>query len=106
MSEQGSSRRADLGGPAPHGSSSRLPAPGPSAPGIGSSVDNQATVISHRAPLADFPQPHFAHPLEIGKSLEGERLGQFVLEKFVGGGGMGAVFRALDTTLNREVAVK
>ena len=38
--------------------------------------------------------------------LEGERLGQFVLQKYVGGGGMGVVFKALDTTLNREVAVK
>jgi serine/threonine-protein kinase len=38
--------------------------------------------------------------------LEGERLGQFLLQQFVGGGGMGVVFRALDTTLNRPVAVK
>ncbi|HEX3726099.1 MAG TPA: protein kinase [Pirellulales bacterium] len=44
--------------------------------------------------------------VDAGSLLEGEQLGQFVLEKFVGGGGMGIVFRALDTTLNREVAVK
>ena len=47
-----------------------------------------------------------APPLESASLLEGERLGQFVLQKFIGGGGMGVVFRALDTTLNREVAVK
>src|SRR5262249_5685259 len=47
-----------------------------------------------------------APPLESANLLEGEQLGQFVLEKFIGGGGMGIVFRALDTTLNREVAVK
>ena len=45
-------------------------------------------------------------PFESRSLLEGEQLGQFLLEKFVGGGGMGVVFRALDTTLNREVAVK
>ena len=45
-------------------------------------------------------------PLESSGLLEGEHLGQFLLQKFIGGGGMGVVFRALDTTLNREVAVK
>ncbi len=43
---------------------------------------------------------------EIGRALEGHSLGPYKLEKFVGGGGMGAVFRAIDTTLNRIVAVK
>ncbi|MFM8377805.1 MAG: protein kinase domain-containing protein [Planctomycetia bacterium] len=43
---------------------------------------------------------------EIGRVLEGRRLGAYQLERFVGGGGMGAVFRALDTTLDRIVAVK
>ena len=43
---------------------------------------------------------------EIGRFLEGRDLGPYQLEKFVGGGGMGAVFRALDTTLDRIVAVK
>jgi serine/threonine-protein kinase len=38
--------------------------------------------------------------------LEGDRLGHFELQEYVGGGGMGAVFRALDTMLNRIVAVK
>jgi serine/threonine-protein kinase len=38
--------------------------------------------------------------------LVGQRLGHFELLDFVGGGGMGAVFRARDTMLNREVAVK
>ena len=58
------------------------------------------TVISSKAPIGDLS----TH--DIGKSLEGELLGPLVLKEFVGGGGMGAVFRALDTTLNREVAVK
>src|SRR5689334_3009524 len=67
--------------------------------------EDQKTVISTRTP-ADFADSRPLNPAELGKILEGEQLGQFVLQQFVGGGGMGAVFRALDTTLNREVAVK
>ena len=43
---------------------------------------------------------------EIGRVLEGSMLGPYRLDRFIGGGGMGAVFRALDTTLDRVVAVK
>jgi serine/threonine protein kinase len=43
---------------------------------------------------------------EIGQLLEGSMLGPYRLDGFIGGGGMGAVFRALDTTLDRTVAVK
>ena len=41
-----------------------------------------------------------------GRILPGERLGHFELLKYVGGGGMGKVFRALDTRLARSVALK
>jgi len=70
------------------------------------SLDPQMTVISAHPPLAKLPLGRTVPPLEAGSLLEGEQLGQFLLQKFVGGGGMGVVFRALDTTLNREVAVK
>ena len=43
---------------------------------------------------------------ELGEFLEGMQLGDYRLDKFIGGGGMGAVFKALDTTLDRIVAVK
>jgi serine/threonine-protein kinase len=68
--------------------------------------DGQMTVISSRSPTPNSALERTAPPLESAGLLEGEYLGQFQLEKFVGGGGMGVVFRALDTTLNREVAVK
>jgi serine/threonine protein kinase len=70
------------------------------------SPDAQKTVISKRAP-ASAPAPDRAvSPFELGEVLEGQQLGHFQLEEFVGGGGMGAVFRATDTMLGRTVAVK
>ncbi|MCE9629796.1 MAG: serine/threonine protein kinase [Planctomycetia bacterium] len=54
------------------------------------------------SPLAGGP----ASTTEIGRSLEGSMLGPYRLDRFIGGGGMGAVFQALDTTLDRIVAVK
>lgn len=81
------------------------------------STDGQpddATVISRGEPAAASwsgsasrglaPGP--ATTAEIGRALQGSMLGPYRLDHFIGGGGMGAVFRALDTTLDRVVAVK
>jgi serine/threonine protein kinase len=43
---------------------------------------------------------------DVGRTLQGTQLEHFQLEEFVGGGGMGAVFRATDEKLGRTVAVK
>ncbi len=87
-------------------SSVRGPAPAENSTSPDRLADD-LTVISVRGPLSDAGNDSpLLKPLEVGKMLEGERLGQFVLERYVGGGGMGVVFKALDTTLNREVAVK
>src|SRR5262245_66512991 len=67
--------------------------------------DTQATIISRSPVLAEYPLAGM-HPRDLGKLLEGQRLGHFELQEYVGGGGMGAVFKALDTMLNRVVAVK
>ena len=45
-------------------------------------------------------------PAEIAKVLVGEQLNQYFLDALIGGGGMGAVFRAHDERLDRVVALK
>lgn len=76
------------------------------------STDEQ-TVISRRNPQSSgsSPKSEPAGPAsspraDLGNVLEGTVLGHFRLEKFVGGGGMGSVFRGTDLRLGRTVAVK
>lgn len=64
--------------------------------------ESAATVLSS----SDSAPLHSPSVNELGTLLEGRRLGDYQLDEFVGGGGMGAVFKALDITLNRTVAVK
>ncbi|MGD9635984.1 MAG: serine/threonine-protein kinase [Pirellulales bacterium] len=64
------------------------------------------TVISTEPLLAPIPFAARQQPSELGRSLIGLQLGDIVLEEYVGGGGMGAVFRGTDTRLQRTVAVK
>jgi len=69
-------------------------------------TDEQRTVISKQTPGSGSSSMSAVSLSQIGESLEGRNLGHFRLEEFVGGGGMGAVFRAIDTMLDRIVAVK
>jgi serine/threonine protein kinase len=66
----------------------------------------EKTVISNRSQPLDAPPPLATGPQQLGQSLVGKRLEHYDLDEFVGGGGMGAVFRATDTRLGRTVAVK
>jgi serine/threonine-protein kinase len=69
-------------------------------------VSTDQTVISTSPPLELQPAGKGFNPRELGQMLEGQQLDHVLLEQFVGGGGMGAVFRAWDTSLYRTVAVK
>lgn len=106
MSERSSHKSAPPPPPATSSSGSSLAGKSGSEVPEAPAADGQMTIISSRQPLPRLPIGREESPLETRGLLEGEQLGQFLLEKFVGGGGMGVVFRALDTTLNRQVAVK
>lgn len=45
-------------------------------------------------------------PVSVAKVLLGQRLNHFRIDELIGGGGMGAVFRAHDEQLDRTVAIK
>ncbi|MEX2176942.1 MAG: serine/threonine-protein kinase [Pirellulaceae bacterium] len=68
-------------------------------------VPTDKTVISKRPPM-ETPLLPLPTPESLGLALIGRTLDHYELVEFVGGGGMGAVFRSIDTRLGRTVAVK
>ena len=68
---------------------------------------DQPTVISSRPPLQPLAAvSDSAYRILQGKIATGDRLGHFDLVEYIGGGGMGRVFRAYDGRLARHVALK
>jgi serine/threonine protein kinase len=66
----------------------------------------QPTVISKSPPTATPVISDSAYRILEGRILPGDHLGHFELIEYVGGGGMGRVFRAVDTRLARNIALK
>jgi serine/threonine protein kinase len=78
-----------------------------SAGDFSDSMESDATVIgSPSSSITPHPFPLGLTSRELAHALRGEMLGHFLLQQYIGGGGMGVVFKALDTTLDRIVAVK
>jgi len=66
----------------------------------------QPTIVTGRAPIPAPAASDSTCRILEGRVMPGDRLGHFELVEFVGGGGMGRVFRAQDTLLGRTVALK
>jgi serine/threonine protein kinase/Tol biopolymer transport system component len=67
------------------------------------------SLLESNAHARDFLETPAALQLEdaaAAKSLEGRRIGPYQIASRIGVGGMGEVYQARDTTLNRQVAIK
>ena len=67
---------------------------------------DEPTIITSRPPIPAPAMSDSTCRILEGRVMPGDHLGQFELVEYVGGGGMGRVFRATDTHLGRTVALK
>lgn len=69
-------------------------------------VPDEPTIITGRPPIPSPAVSDSTYRILEGRVMPGDRLGHFELVEYVGGGGMGRVFRGIDTQLGRTVALK
>jgi eukaryotic-like serine/threonine-protein kinase len=99
--------QAESGSPRPSGDSVGSNSRGPAAnSGNRPTPESDEKTIISRSPPDAIPPLSRTGVQGLGRILVGEQLGHYMLEEFVGGGGMGAVFRATDIELGRSVALK
>jgi len=100
-------REASVGSTASLNATSGFPSPGTSP--FAEEIDEAATVIRKpdgESGVKTSPPGLGATPAAVASVLLGTHLNHFLLEEMIGGGGMGAVFRARDERLDRIVAIK
>ncbi len=106
MSDAPSDLRRTKPGPTPHESDSAQNGGSSPAQKIASSTADEPTIITGRTPIPSPAGSEAISRILEGRVMPGDRLGSYELIEFVGGGGMGRVFRALDAQLGRSVALK
>jgi len=70
-------------------------------------LEVEQLLASHEAAASFLETPAIGGPAAASATgLDGKRLGAYQIEQWIGSGGMGEVYRAVDTRLNRPVAIK
>ena len=99
-------RRAQPALPSDEGGEVRAEGSSSSARNAARPLTDQPTIITGRPPIPSPTVSDSTYRILEGRVMPGDRLGHFDLVEYVGGGGMGHVFRAIDTQLGRTVALK